>query len=242
MDKQQVANWERQLKIRKVAKANAGLALSPLSKRVLAGHEALLAKVQGLLDDPAGRSEGATLQKSKEEKRAVAAALPVANALYLLHREDKADEKGSEKAHALRRNKSDYDMPAALALAETRNVAKQAKAMEALLLSESEIEKDDLKELDAANMAFGDLLAAPKLAIEEGKTALKALGAALKAADKYVESDVRPMVKSVRRKFPDFAAALLEAMRIDDAAGARKDPPAAPATPTTPAPGGGSPA
>ena len=136
-------------------------------------------------------------------------------------------------------NKSDYDLPAALVLAETRNVAKQAKAMGDKLLSESEIEADDLKELDEANEAFGNLLAAPKGTIEEGETALSALGAALKAADKYVESDVRPMVKSVSKKFSPFATAMLEAMRIDDAAGARKGTADAPATP---APSGGSPA
>jgi hypothetical protein len=223
MDKEQVANWNRHLKIRQVRKEHAGVPVSKLVTRVLDRHEALLQTAEGLMDTPEGRSEGATLKKSKEEKRAIAAALPVANAMYLLYLEDEADAQGSEKAHALKRFKTDYDaLPGPLTLAETRNVARQALAMKTKLADEADIDADDLGELDKANQAFGELLTAPKLAREKGKTKRTALDTALKAADLFVESDLRPATKTMKGAAADFRDALLEAMRIDDAAGPDK--------------------
>ena len=221
MEKFQVANWNRQLKIRKVREEHAGVSISKLVARVLGRHEALLQTAEGLMDTPEGRSKGATLKKSKEEKRAIAAALPVANAMYLLYLEDKDDEQGSEKAHALKRFKTDYDaLPGALTLAETRNVARQAKvpAMKKKLAEEADIDTVELAELDGANETFSQLLSAPKLAQEKGKTKRTALGTALKAADLFVESDLRPATKTMKGEAIPFRDALLEAMRIDDAA------------------------
>ncbi len=180
----------------------------------------------------------ATLKKSAEEKRAIAAALPVANAFYLLYLEDETDPAASEKAHALRCNKTDYvALPAAMALAETRRVAQQALALKAKLASDAGIAKPELDELTAANAAFGQLLAAPKLAIEAGKTNRTALGTALKATDKFVEAKLRPAIKTLSPAFAGLRAALLQAMRIDDAPGARQPaaPGAAPAPGSTPA-------
>ena len=79
-------------------------------------------------------------------------ALPVANALHLLYLEDEEDEQVSEKAYALRLNKSDYSaLRGALALAETRNVAQQAQGKKDLLEKEADIDSKDLSELDEAN-------------------------------------------------------------------------------------------
>lgn len=119
MDKTQVTNWNRQLKIRKVRLDNASVPVSAVVQRVFDKHEALLATAEALLDSPVGRSQGATLKKSAEKKRAVAAALPITNALYLLYQE--ADD--APQAYALRRTKTGYaELPAALTLAETKNV------------------------------------------------------------------------------------------------------------------------
>lgn len=225
MEKFQVANWNRQLKIRKVRADYAGVPISKLVTRVLDRHEALLQTAEGLMDTPEGRSEGATLKKSKEEKRAIAAALPVANAMYLLYLEDEDDEQGSEKAHALKRFKTDYDvLPGALTLAETRNVAKQAQTMKTKLADEADIDAKDLGELAKANDTFSKLLSAPKLAREKGKTKRTALGTALKAADLFIDSDLRPAAKTMKGEATDFRNALLEATRIDDAASPGKGP------------------
>ena len=202
--------------------AHSGPAVLGLVARVFAWHEELLTQLTTLMKNPAGRSEGATLQKSKQEKRAIAAALPVANALYLLHLEDEDDEQASEKAHALRRNKSAYSaLPAALALAETRNVAQQAAPLKKLLADEAGIGQAALDELTAANEAFSKLLAAPKVAIEAGKNNRSAVSAALKAADKFVEDKLRPAVRTLGDEYRELREALLQAMRIDDAPGAR---------------------
>ena len=234
MEKSQVANWNRQLKVKSVYDAYAGPALPGLVLRVFGQHTGLLQMATTLMGGPEGRSAGATLKKSAEEKRAIAAALPVANALYLLHLEDETDDQASEKAHALRRNKTDYvALPAAVALNETRRVAQQALALKAKLASDAGIAKPELDELTAANTAFGQLLVAPKLAIEAGKTNRTALDTALKAADKFVEAKLRPATKTLGPAFKDLREALLQALRIDDAPGARH--PAAPGT--APAPG-----
>lgn len=237
MEKEQVANWNRHLKVRKTRTDNFTVVLSPLVGRVLGRYETLLAEAEALMNTPAGRSQGATLKKSKEELRTIAAAMPVANALYLLYLEDDTDEKGSEKAYALRRNKSDYStLPAALTLAEAKNVAQQAAPLAAKLEAEAGIDTDDLKELDAAIASFANMLAAPKTAIATGKTKRTALGTALKAADRFIDTDLRPAIKTMKGAAAGLRDALLEALRIDDAPGARQDATA------TPAPGGGSPA
>ena len=238
MEKNQIANWNRQLKIQTVYDAYTGATLPPLVLRVFGQHTALLQMVTTLMGGPEGRSEGATLKKSAEEKRAIAAVLPVANALYLLHLEDETDDQASEKAHALRRNKTDYTaLPAAVALAETRRVAQQALALKTKLASDAGIAKPELDELGAANVAFGQLLAAPKLAIEAGKTNRTALDTALKAADLFVEAKLRPATKTLGTAFTGLREALLQAMRIDDAPGARHGgaPGDAPAPGSTPA-------
>ncbi|WP_305005899.1 hypothetical protein [Hymenobacter aranciens] len=219
---------------------HVGVPISKLVTRVLGRHEALLQTAEGLMDTPEGRSAGATLKKSKEKKRAIAAALPVANAMYLLYLEDEDDEQGSEKAHALKRFKTDYDgLPGALTLAETRNVAKQAAVptMKTKLADEAEIDSEELGELDEANKAFSNLLTAPKLAREKGKTKRTALGTALKAADLFVDSDLRPATKTMKGEAAGFRDALLEAMRIDDAASPGKGPGPDEVKPT-PAPAG----
>ncbi len=238
MEKPQVANWNRQLKVKSVYDAYAGPALPGLVLRVFGQHTALLQAATALMDGPEGRSKGATLKKSEEQQRAIAAALPVANALYLLYLEDETDAQASEKAHALRRNKTDYKaLPAAVALTETRRVAQQAQTLKTKLASDAGIGKPELDELAAANAAFKQLLAAPKLVIEAGKTNRTALGTALKAADKFVEAKLRPATKTLGLAFKGLREALLQALRIDDAPGARQPaaPGAAPVPGSTPA-------
>lgn len=221
MDKQQTARWNRQLKIKQVRKEHAAVPVGELVTRGFARHDALLTAADELMTSPAGRSEGATLQKSTEEKQMVAAVLPIANALHLLYLE----AGDGEKAHALRRNKTDYKaLPGALALAEVRNVAKQAHAHAKELDAEAEIDKADLDELDQAAEVFGQLLTAPKVAIETGKTTNTALDAALRAADQFVKNEFGATVELLKRKQPAFYNALREAMRIDDAPGARSAP------------------
>ncbi len=237
MDARETARWNGQLKIKKVRETYAATPVSKLVQRVFARHDALVAGIEDLISSPAGRSQGATLKKSAEELRAIAAALPVANALHALYLEDETDEQGSEKAYALRLNKTGYKaLPAALSLAETRNVAKQAQTMKAQLASEADIDQADLADLDDANRKFGNLLAAPKLAREAGKTQNKTVGDALKAAGVFVKTDLRQAAETFKKKHQDFYNALTEAIRIDDAA-------SAPGSGAAPAPaGGGSPA
>ncbi len=228
MDKTQTARWNRQLKIKQVRQDHAATPVGPLVARKFARHDDLLAVADELMATPAGRSAGATLQKSAEEKHLVQLVLPFANALHLLHGE--ADE--DEKAHALRLKKSDYTaLPAALVLAEARNVATQAHASATLLASDADLTKADLIALDAALAAFASLLTAPKVAIEAGKNTHTALTAALRAADVFVKAELAPAVETLKRKQPALYAALIQAMRIDDAPGARgaADSPAKPA-------------
>ena len=226
MDKQQTARWNRQLKLKQVRKDHAATPVAGLVARAFAHHDALLATADDLMTSPAGRSAGATLKKSTEEKRVVAVVLPVANGLHLLYLEA-GDE---EKAHALRRLKSDYNaLSGALLLAEARNVAKQARANAKALAAEADLDKADLDELDEANGALDTLMTAPKVAIETGKTTNTALDAALRAADKYVKEKLTPAVELLKRKQPKFYDALREAMRIDDAPGARGSGDTAPA-------------
>ena len=235
MDARETARWNGQLKIKKVRQTYADTPVSALVKRVFARHDALLAGIEDLISSPAGRSQGATLKKSAEELRAIAAALPVANALHALYLEDETDAQGSEKAYALRLNKTDYKaLPAALSLAETRNVAKQAQTMKDQLASEADIDQTDLDDLADANQKFGNLLAAPKLAREAGKTQNNAVGSALKAAGAFVKKDLRQAAETFKNKHKDFYNALKEAMRIDDAAG--------PDSGAAPTPAGGGPA
>ena len=235
MDKQQTARWNRQLKLKQVRQDHAAIPVGGLVARAFARHDALLATADDLMSSPAGRSEGATLKKSTEEKRVVEVVLPIANALHLLYLEA-GDE---EKAHALRLLKSDYTaLPGPLLLAEARNVAKQARANAKALAAEADIDKADLDELDAAIGAFDKLMTAPKVAIETGKNTNTALDAALRAADKYVKEKLTPTVELLSRKQPTFYEALRTAMRIDDAPGARGSDdtaPPAPGKPTGPA-------
>jgi hypothetical protein len=219
MDKKQTARWNRQLKIKQVRKDHAAVPVGGLVTRAFARHDALLSAADALMTSPAGRSAGATLQKSAEEKKMIAAVLPVANALHLLYLEDE----DGEKAHALRLNKTDYQaLPGALALAEVRNVAKQARAQAKALDEEADLDKDDLDELDEAAEAFSGLLAAPKVAVESGKTTNIALDGALRAADQFVKKEFAAAVELLKRKQRPFYDALREAMRIDDAPGARE--------------------
>ena len=234
MDKQQTARWNRQLKIKQVRRDHAAIPVGKLVVRKFARHDELLAAADDLMTSPAGRTTGATLQKSTEEKRAVALALPFANALHLLYLE--ANE--TEKAHALQLKKTDYEaLPGALALAETRNVAKQARANAQALADEADLDQNDLDELDGANEAFGDLMTAPKVAREAGKITTTALGDALSAADLFVKKELTPAVETLKGKHRAFYEALKQAMRIDDAPGARAtdtlDP--EPTPPTAPA-------
>lgn len=230
MDKQQTARWNRQLKLKQVRKDYAAAPVGGLVTRAFARHDELLAAADALMASPAGRSQGATLQKSAEEKNVIAVVLPIANALHLVYLE----ANDAEKAHALRLNKTDYQaLPGALALAEARNVARQARANAPALAAEAELNAADLDELDAANAAFDALMTAPQVARETGKTTNTALDAALRAADLYVKQALAPAVETLKRKQPAFYDALREAMRIDDAPGART--PAAPAPPSTPA-------
>ena len=231
MDKQQTARWKRQLKLKQVRQDFAATPVSGLVSRAFARHDALLATADDLMTSPAGRSTGATLKKSTEEKRVVTLVLPVANALYLLYLEAEDEE----KAHALRLLKSDYNsLPGTLLLAEARNVAKQARANAKALADEADIDKADLDELDAAIGAFDKLMTAPKVSIENGKNTNTALDAALRAADKYVKEKLTPTVELLSRKQPKFYEALRTAMRIDDAPGARGSGDAAPPAPGKP--------
>ena len=230
MDKQQTARWNRQLKIKQVRQDHAATPVGGLVTRSFARHDELLTAADTLLTSPAGRSAGATLQKSAEEKQMIAAVLPLANALHLLYRE----AGDGEKAHALRRHKTDYQaLPGALALAEVRNVARQARANAKALAAEADLDQADLDELDEAAAAYAQLLAAPKVARETGKATNSALDTALRAADQFVKLELTPAVELLRRKQPAFYTALREAMRVDDAAGART--PATPAKPAGPA-------
>jgi hypothetical protein len=218
MDKKQTARWNRQLKIKQVRKDHAAVPVGGLVTRAFARHDALLTAADTLMTSPAGRSEGATLQKGTEEKQMIAAVLPIANALHLLYLE----AEDGEKAHALRRNKTDYQaLPGALALAEVRNVTKQAHAYAKDLANEAEIDKADLDELDEAVEAFSQLLTAPKVAVETGKTTNTALDNALRATDQFVKLELTPAVELLKRKQPAFYNALRAAMRVDDAPGAR---------------------
>lgn len=218
MDKQQTARWNRQLKIKQVRKDHAATPVGGLVTRSFARHDELLTAADTLMASPAGRSEGATLQKSTEEKHMIAVVLPIANALHLLYLEAKDEE----KAHALRLNKTDYQaLPGALALAEVRNVAKQARTRAKPLAEEADLDKANLDELDEAAEAFSQLLTAPKVARETGKAANTALDAALRAADQFVKKEFSAAVELLKRKQPAFYAALREAMRVDDAPGAR---------------------
>ena len=231
MDKQQTARWKRQLKLRQVRQDHAATPVSGLVSRAFARHDALLAAADDLMTSPAGRSAGATLKKSTEEKRVVAVVLPIANALHLLYLEAEDEE----KAHALRLFKSDYNaLPGPLLLAEARNVAKQARTNAKALATDADLDKADLDELDEAIGAFAALMTAPKVAIETGKNANTALDAALRAADVYVKEKLTPAVELLKRKQLKFYAALRAAMRIDDAPGARGSGDVAP-TPGKPA-------
>ena len=234
MDKHQTARWNRQLKLKQVRQDYAATPVSGLVSRAFARHDALLAAADDLMTSPAGRSAGATLKKSTEEKRVVAVVLPIANALHLLYLEAEDEE----KAHALRLLKSDYNaLPGPLLLAEARNVAKQARANAKALAAEAEFDKADLDELDEANEALKGLMTAPKVTIETGKNANTALDAALRAADVYVKEKLAPAVEVLKRKHPQFYEALRAAMRIDDAPGARGsgDVAPTPGKPTGPA-------
>lgn len=229
MDKQQTARWNRQLKIKQVRTDYADTPVGALVTRRFVRHDELLAAADALMASPAGRSAGATLQKSTEEKKMIAAVLPFANALHLLYLEAEDDE----KAHALRLNKTDYNaLPGALALAEVRNVMKQSLAQAKPLAEEADLDKADLEELHEAAEAFSQLLAAPKVARETGKTTNTALDAALRAADQFVKKELTPAVELLKRKQAKFYNALREAMRVDDAPGARGT---AEAKPTGPA-------
>jgi hypothetical protein len=218
MDKRQTARWNRQLKIKQVRQDHATTPVGGLVTRSFARHDALLAAADTLMASPAGRSQGATRQKSSEEKKMIAAALPFANALHLLYLE----AEDAEKAHALRLHKTAYEgLPGALALAEVRSVAQQARAQAVPLAAEADLDQADLEELDAAAKAFASLLAAPKVARETGKTTNTSLDTALRAADQFVKTELTPAVELLKRKQPAFYAALREAMRVDDAPGPR---------------------
>ena len=230
MNKDQTARWTRHLKLRQVRRDHAATPVPGVVARAFARHDALLTAADDLMTSPAGRSEGATLQKSTEQKQVVAVVLPIANALHLVYLE--ANE--VEKAHALRLLKSDYNaLPGPLLLAEARNVARQARAHAPALDKEAGLDAKDLAELDTANEAFNQLLTAPKVSIETGKTTHTALDTALRAADVFVKKELTPAVELLKRKQPKFYDALREAMRIDDAAGPRTPgdtpPPAKPA-------------
>ncbi|MDB5268318.1 MAG: hypothetical protein JWP58_1358 [Hymenobacter sp.] len=231
MNKQQTARWNRQLKIKQVRQDHPDATVGGLVTRAFARHDALLATADALMTTPAGRSTGATLKKSTEEKHLVEVVLPFANALHLLYLETG----DVEKAHALRLFKNDYEaLAGALLLAETRNVAQQAADHDQVLAEEADLDLADRKELDAANTAFAGLLAAPKVAIETGKTANADLRAALRAADVFVKKELTPAVELLKRKQPKFYNALREAMRVDNAPGPRGTDDAAPA-PNNPA-------
>ncbi len=233
MDKQQTARWNRQLKIKQVRQAYAAVPVGALVARVFARHDELLATADALMTSPAGRTLGATIQKSAQQKQAIALALPLANALHLLYLE----AEDAEKAHALRRTKTDYtSLPAALILAETRNVAQQARAHAQQLATEANLDATDLDQLDAANAAFAAGLTAPQVARETGKTRNTTLDAALRAADVFVKAELAPAVETLKLKQPEYYAALQQAMRIDDAPGARSTAtPPAPGQPASPA-------
>ncbi|WP_310391156.1 hypothetical protein [Hymenobacter sp.] len=230
MDKQQTARWNRQLKLKQVRQDHATVPVPGLVTRAFARHDALLTAADDLMAAPAGRSEGATLKKSTEERNLIAVVVPIANALHLLYLEAQDEE----KAYALRRNKSDYQsLPGPLVLAEARNVAAHARANAKALAAEAELDKADLDELDQATAAFSALLTAPKVARETGKASNSALDAALRAADAHVKQTLAPAIETLKRKQPAFYAALREALRIDDAPGARAEAPEPP-TPTDP--------
>lgn len=234
MDKQQTARWKRQLKLKQVRQDYAATPVAGLVQRAFARHDELLQAADDLMTTPAGRSEGATLKKSTEEKRVVAVVLPIANALHLLYLETG----NAEKAQAVRVLKSDYTaLSGPLLLAEARNVAKQARANAKALATDADLDKADLDELDEASEAFAALLTAPKVAIETGKTTNAALDAALRAADAYVKETLTPAVELLKRKQPAFYEALRAAMRIDDAPGPRDsgDVAPTPGKPTGPA-------
>lgn len=235
MDKREVARWNRHLKIKKVRQDHAAVSVGALVQRRFARHDELVAAVQTQLDSPAGRTEGATRQKSAEETRVIAQVLPVVNALYLVYLDStETDDKALEKAHALRRTKSDYTaLPAALVLAEARNVARQAAPL-AAKLAEANLDADDLRELNEAIAAFDRYMAAPQVSRASGKTSTSTLSAALLAADQFIKAELRPAVETLKPKQPAFYQALIEAMRIDDAPGARgngDDEPTPPAGP-----------
>ena len=228
MDKPQTARWNRQLKLKQVRQDFAATPVGPLMARKFARHDALLQAADDLMSTPAGRSQGATLKKSVEEKNTVAQVLPFANALHLLYLE--AGE--AEKAHALRLKKSDYmALPAALVLAEARNVAQQARALAKPLADDAGLDQADLDGFDRTMAAFAQVMAAPKVAIEAGKNTNTALDAALSAADLFVKTELAAAMETIKGKNRPFYDALLQAMRIDDAPGARGTgtPPAKPA-------------
>lgn len=225
MDKQQTARWNRQLKIKQVRRDHAATPVPGLVARIFARHDALLTTADDLLTLPAGRSAGITRKKSEEEKQLIAQALPFANALHLIYLEAGDDE----KAHALRLKKSDYTALAGpLVLAEGRNVAGQARICAKALATEANLDADDLLQLDQAIKGFGDLLTAPKVAIETGKTTNSELTAALRAADAFVKKELAPAIETLKLKQTKLYDALREAMRVDDAPGPHSAPPTKP--------------
>ena len=100
-------------------------------------------------------------------------------------------------------------------------MARQARAHDKALAVEADLDSADLDELDEANAAFSNLMTAPKVSIEAGKTANEALDTALRTADTFVKETLAPAIETLKRKQPRFYEALRAAIRIDDAPGTR---------------------
>ena len=159
-------------------------------------------------------SQGATETKADHGAALVPALVRHASALMLLLKK----EGNLEAARGLHIHRSDYTRLGGPALAAEAAHVAQAARQRLPDLARAGITPADVAALDADVAAFTVALPGPKVSIERRKIGTATFRNALKAADDFLNEDLKAGAELLANAHPLLYARLQEARRIDDAA------------------------
>ena len=186
----------------------------PAFADLVAEYRQFLDLVQPALGAQQGQtSEGATEDKGNRSATLVPGLVRHASALMLLLKK----EGNLEGARSLHIHRSDYTRLGGPALAsEAANVAKIARQRLGDLARYG-LTAEGLATLDADVAAFTASVPSPKVSIEHRKVSGRTFRNALKAADDFLNEDLKAGAELLADAHPLLFARLQEARRIDDA-------------------------
>jgi hypothetical protein len=212
MTRDQSARLKRHQKVASVLQEHPSeLATLPAVQDLATEYLQRLQLLSPALEQKSRRSQGATETKEDSETALLGPLVRHANALLLLYKK----EGNLEAARNLHVHRSDYTRLGAPGLASEANTVAKAAQLRQADLAGYGIQPADVQKLAAAVTRFTEAAPAPKTAIEQRKVGGITFRRALKELDDFLKEDLKAGMELLTEEFPQLAARLQEARRVD---------------------------